>query len=408
MNKAVKSTFVGVAVLVLIGGVALSVRGHQADDDDKPKKAAPGKKPGKLSEGVKLDRETQERIGIELQRLKPSAERSEVTVYGTLEADPSEEFVLRSPLAGFVVSHGNWPSLGANLAWGAKIGVVRPRLTAVDQLTLKERLVSARTEAEAAQSSVTAARVEVNRLKQLNADNKNASDKSVEEAVARLSAEDARLKAAQGSVQLIGDTLQPESDEGAAPLEMAKGGQVLEVSAQPGESVESGQTLIRVASFNHLLARLYVPPGQTIDGSVLRATIMPTGGGNDAIPARRVSLAASIDPKYQGEILLFRLSQSKAQLRPGQAVTARLAMPGPEEHGVLIPSRAILRYQGQTWVYVQTEAGEFVRRAVTLDHPARGGWLVTSGFQPDQQVVVSGGQVLLSEEMKSQLESDEQ
>ncbi len=363
---------------------------------------------GKKLEGVKLDRETQERIGIELQRLKPIVERSEVTVYGTLEADPSEEFVLRSPLAGFVVSHGNWPSLGANVAWGAKIGSVRPRLTAVDRLTLQERLVSARAEAEAAQSSVKAAREEVNRLQQLNADNKNASDKSVEEAVARLSTEEGRLKTAQAAVQLIGDALQPESDAGAVPLEMAKGGQVLEVSAQPGESVESGQTLIRVASFNHLLARLYVPPGQIVGSSVLRATITPTGEENDAIPARRVSFAASIDPKYQGEILLFRLAQSKAQLRPGQAVTARLAMPGPGEHGVLIPSRAILRYQGQTWVYVQTEAGEFVRRAVTLDHPARGGWLVTSGFQPDQQVVVSGGQILLSEEMKSQLDSDEQ
>jgi RND family efflux transporter MFP subunit len=403
--KTVRSAFAGVTVLLLIGGVALSTWGHQADEDDKPQR-----KPtqGKKLEGVKLDRETQERIGIELQRLKPTVERFEVSVYGTLEADPSEEFVLRSPMAGFVVSHGNWPSLGANLAWGAKIGSVRPRLTAVDRLTLQERLVSAHAEAEAAQSSVAAAREELNRLQQLNADDKNASDKSVEEAVARLSAEEGRLKTAQGSVQLIGDTLRPESDAGAAPLEMAKGGQVLEVSAQPGESVESGQTLIRVASFNHLLARLYVPPGQTIDNSVTRAMVAPTGGGNDAIPARRVSLAASIDPKYQGQVLLFRLSQSKAQLRPGQAVTARLAMPGPEEHGVLIPARAILRYQGQTWVYLQTEAGEFVRRAVTLDHPARGGWLVTSGFQPDQQVVVSGGQVLLSEEMKSQLEQDEQ
>jgi RND family efflux transporter MFP subunit len=403
--KTVRSAFVGVTVLLLIGGVALSTWGHQSDEDDKPQR-----KPtqGKKLEGVKLDRETQERIGIELQRLKPTVERFEVSVYGTLEADPSEEFVLRSPMAGFVVSHGNWPSLGANLAWGAKIGSVRPRLTAVDRLTLQERLVSAHAEAEAAQSSVAAAREELNRLQQLNADDKNASDKSVEEAVARLSAEEGRLKTAQGSVQLIGDTLRPESDAGAAPLEMAKGGQVLEVSAQPGESVESGQTLIRVASFNHLLARLYVPPGQTIDNSVTRAMVAPTGGGNDAIPARRVSLAASIDPKYQGQVLLFRLSQSKAQLRPGQAVTARLAMPGPEEHGVLIPARAILRYQGQTWVYLQTEAGEFVRRAVTLDHPARGGWLVTSGFQPDQQVVVSGGQILLSEEMKSQLEQDEQ
>jgi hypothetical protein len=180
------------------------------------------------------------------------------------------------------------------------------------------------------------------------------------------------------------------------------------VSAQPGESVESGQALIRVANFNRLLARLYVPPGQVIDGSVARAMIAPTGREENAIPAQRVALGGSIDPKYQGETLLFRLASTKVALRPGQAVTARIAVPGPNERGVLIPSRAILRFQGQTWIYVQVEAGEFVRRAVTLDLPARDGWIVISGFQPGQQVVASGAQLLLSEEMKSQLESDEQ
>ena len=40
---------------------------------------------------------------------------------------------------------------------------------------------------------------------------------------------------------------------------------MVEVSARPGEAVESGQILIRVAGFNRLLARLYVPLGQTID-----------------------------------------------------------------------------------------------------------------------------------------------
>lgn len=43
-----------------------------------------------------------------------------------------------------------------------------------------------------------------------------------------------------------------------------------------------------------------------------------------------------------------------------------------------------------------------------LDEPGDGGWIVKSGFQPSEQVVVSGAQTLLSEEMKSQLESDEE
>lgn len=406
MNKTVRSTLIGVASFVVISGLVLSIRGYQAAHDEESQGSKASEK--KTPEGVRLDRETQDRMGIKLQPLKPITGHPAVTVYGTLEADPSEEFVLRSPLSGVVVGNGAWPSLGATVTAGASVGAVRPRLTAVDRLTLQERLAASRAEADAAQSSAGAAHDEVDRLRQLNADNKNASDKTLREAETRLAAEEARLKAARSTVQLIGDTLQPQSSTGSAPLEIRKGGQVVEVSARPGEAVESGQILIRVAGFNRLLARLYVPPGQIIDSSVTRAVVTLAGHDNDAVPAQRVAVAPSIDPKYQGQTLLFRISQSRIALRPGEAVTARLAIPGPNERGILVPSRAILRFQGQTWVYVQAGADEFVRRAVALDHPAQGGWLATSGFQPDQQVVVSGAQLLLSEEMKSQLESGEE
>jgi hypothetical protein len=133
---------------------------------------------------------------------------------------------------------------------------------------------------------------------------------------------------------------------------------------------------------------------------------MPAGL-EDEIPAERVALGATVDPRYQGQTLIFRLSSGRAVLRPGQAVSARLAIPRSSARGVLIPSRAILRFQGQSWVYLQAEPDEFVRRKLTLDHPVSGGWLATSGFQSGQQVVVSGAQILLSEEMKSQLEPDE-
>ena len=409
MKKSNRSALMAVACVAFIGGAAvLSLRGHQADDDDKPQRppSANGRT-GKTAAGVKLDRETQKRIGIELRALQPISERPQITVYGALEQDPSEEFVLRSPLPGFVVGEGNWPILGGNVREGAVVGAVRPRLTAVDQLTLRERLATMRTEEQAAEASVDAHREELARLRQLNADDKDASDKAVQEASAQLAAEQAKLQAAQASVQLIADALQPESKSGATPLAMSKGGQVLEVSAQPGESVESGQVLIRVASFNHLLARLYVPPGQVVDDTVTRGMIAPAGHEDDAIPGHRVALAAAIDPKYQGQILIFRISPGKRTLRPGQAVTARLAIPGPEEHGLFIPSRAIVRFQGQTWVYIKTEPERFVRRAVTPEHAAGGGWVARSGFQPNQQVVVSGAQLLLSEEMKSQLQPDE-
>jgi hypothetical protein len=74
---------------------------------------------------------------------------------------------------------------------------------------------------------------------------------------------------------------------------------------------------------------------------------------------------------------------------------------------VLVPFDAVVRYQAQNWVYVQVNDSKFARRPITLSEPGDGGWFVTAGFRAGDRIVVVGAQTLLSEEMKSQLSSDE-
>lgn len=406
MTRKIKYTFAVTTAAMLLGGLVLSIRGRQSDTDEKQERSASPKK--QKTEGVRLDRETQERIGLQVEPLKSAMIRPEITVYGTLEADPSEEFILRSPFTGTLVSNGQWPTVGIHVEQGRDVGSVQPLFAPMDRIALNERLASARAEWEAAKASEASATKEVDRLKRLNAEDQNASDKAVQQAEAQLAGEEAKLISARASVELITATLQERSNAGAEGLQVHKSGQVTEVSAQPGESVEAGQALLRVNRFDHLLARLYVPPGQTIAFSVARALIYPADQEEMAIPAHRVALAGAVDPRFQGQTWLFRLAAGKIALRPGEAVTARIAIPGTAERGVLIPAAAILRFQGETWVYVEKEPSRFVRRMAALDQPENGGWIVKSGFEPNEQVVVSGAQTLLSEEMKSQLESDEE
>jgi RND family efflux transporter MFP subunit len=406
MKRKLNYTFAAVLGAIVLGGLALTIRSQQPDNDDERGKAeAPQKR---KTDGVKLDRETQERIGLQAQPLQSAIIRPEVTVYGTLEADPAEEFVLRSPFTGILESEGEWPTVGMQIASGRNVGSVQPLFAPMDQIGLSERLAAARADVEAAEASVTNANREVSRLKRLNAEDQNVSEKAVQAAEAQLASEQAKLKSAQASVELIAGPLQAKSNVNAGVLQVHKGGQVTEVAAQPGESVQAGQALLRISRFDHLLARLYVPPGQSIPGSVTRAAIYPAGQPDTALPAYRVALAGSMDPRYQGQTWLFRLALGKAALRPGEAVTAHVFIPGPATGGVLIPSSAILRFQGEAWVYVERPSGEFVRRMAALDQPGKGGWLVKSGFAPGEHIVVTGGQSLLSEEMKSQLESDEE
>jgi RND family efflux transporter MFP subunit len=405
MKPKTKYAFAIVTAAILLGGIALSIRARQSETNEKKGASSEAAEKHK-AEGVKLDTETRERIGLRVQPLQSLTIRSEVTVYGTLEADPSEEIVLRAQYTGVLESEGQWPAVGSRVAQGTSVGSVRPLYTPMDQIGLSERLASARADLESASAAVLSGSEAVSRLKQLNTEDKNVSDKALQEAETQLAAEEAKVKSAQASIELISATLRPRSNLNVERLEAQKAGQVTEIGAQPGESVQAGQALLRISRFDHLLARLYVPPGEKIPPSATRALIYPADESNIAIPAERAALAGSIDPRYQGQIFLFRLAPGKVELRPGQAVTGRLAVPGPATRGVLIPSSAILRFEGETWVYVESGSGEFVRRMAPLDQLAKGGWVLKSGFAPGDRVVITGAQTLLSEEMKSQLESD--
>jgi hypothetical protein len=75
---------------------------------------------------------------------------------------------------------------------------------------------------------------------------------------------------------------------------------------------------------------------------------------------------------------------------------------GSQQKGVLLPREAVLWWQGKSWVYVETEPGNFMRKEVSLDTPLSNGWLIRQGLMPGNHVVTIGAQQLLSQEFRSQ------
>jgi hypothetical protein len=71
-----------------------------------------------------------------------------------------------------------------------------------------------------------------------------------------------------------------------------------------------------------------------------------------------------------------------------------------------VPREALVRFEGGAWVYVQTGEETFRRSLVTLDVPLENGWFIQGTLKPGDQVVITGAQQLLSEELKSR-ESEE-
>ena len=62
---------------------------------------------------------------------------------------------------------------------------------------------------------------------------------------------------------------------------------------------------------------------------------------------------------------------------------------------------------GKAWAYVQIDDALFLRRAVTTERETPEGWFVDEGFAPGDHLVITGAQMLLSEEFRWQIQGDD-
>jgi hypothetical protein len=400
------------SVVAAVSALALACNRGGQDKDDKP--ATNSRTPAAASRTaagdpiVRVAPEAQTRIGLQSQASTGQAIQPEVVAFGRLEEDPSRTFVLRAPVAGTLhfAAGRDWPNVGQSLADNAVVGSIEPRLTPAERIGLTNQLGTARSELSASTASAVAARAASERTKILNADNKNVSDRALEDAAARLAGEEARVKAAADTVGVLERSLDSVGPARNQPLTVERGGDVVEITARPGEAVEPGTPILRVAKLDRLFARVDVPVGQHLPPTASTAQVVAVGYEDAPVLADRVGLVTTADPTAQGQSFLFRLRDTRLGLRPGLAVSARIAVPGPPRQGIVIPSSAIVRLAGKSYVYVQTTANEFVRKEVSLDQPTESGYLSTGHVSVGDRIVVQGAQLLLSEELKSQIAGD--
>jgi hypothetical protein len=198
------------------------------------------------------------------------------------------------------------------------------------------------------------------------------------------------------------------ADSTGRPLTVPRGGEIVELFAQPDEAIESGQPVLRVARRDYLLARVELPAGEQVNGPVASARIAVIGHDEWVVHGEPMGLAPTVSLRTQGQAHLFKVACGNLPLRPGMAVAAYLTLPGDPLTGVIIPRSAIVRYAGLAWVYLKTGDDQFTRREVSLFSPTETGWFVKAGVSAGDTLVVTGAQVLLSQELKAQIEREEE
>lgn len=377
----------------------------------------PAKRPRRVSRGpggrieVTLDPQTRKLAAIQIEPLSEITAPREAIAYGRFLEDPSRSFALRAPLPGILRSAEGraWPALGDLIPDGQAVGRLEPRFAPAERIDLGGRLAAARAELDSARAALGAAGAALVRARTLNAEDKNLSDRALQEAEAKEKAEQARLGGAQETIRLLEAALAPgKGATQALLLAPDRGGIVIEVLAQPGEAVESGAVLLRLTRYDQLLARVSLAAGERLEGAVSQARIVPLGREENALQGERVSRSGPVDPRLLGDTFLFRVPTGDSEVRPGMAFTAYLPLPGGSLKGLLVPRSAVIRFGGKMWVYLEISPDKFSRKELAEARPLDKGWFVVRGFEPGEKVVVAGGELLLSEELSSQIQVEDE
>jgi hypothetical protein len=238
-------------------------------------------------------------------------------------------------------------------------------------------------EASSIRATLAAERAELGRLQALYADDRNVSMRAVQVQEAQVKAQAARLAGVEAQMQ----------------------GVVASVRSQFG-SVVAGwiaapqvKTIDELASRRVALVQVALPDDLAGRASDLGLALAPVGGGQ-ARAARFVAPASGGEAALPGRTFLY--SVDGTDLRAGARVVGRAQADEATLAGVAIPREAVVRFAGRTWAYVARGEDDDVyeRREVVLDAPVPGGWLNGEGWKPGERVVVSGAQLLLSEERR--------
>lgn len=153
------------------------------------------------------------------------------------------------------------------------------------------------------------------------------------------------------------------------------------------------------------LLQITLPVNKQLASDIQGIDVEATGNRSAASKAELISIAPQTDTIAQGESYFFQTNGNR--IRPGMRVAAWIPEQGENRSGVVIPKSALIWYMDQAFVYIQTDAEHFSRRTIDQYSPTTDGYFAGNGINAGEQLVITGGQMLLSEELKGQIPDED-
>lgn len=209
-------------------------------------------------------------------------------------------------------------------------------------------------------------------------------------------------------------TVQVETAEGTAQTDQAAlaaaESQVRTLSATAQQEwgpvigraiVERSAVVTRLIERTNFLVQVTLPPGEGLKGppAAAFAEVPPQSA---RVALAYVSPATRTDPRIQGLSFFYTVPGDSGFL-PGMSMLAFLAA-DRSVTGLSVPEDAVVHWQGAAWIYRAVGADAFARHRLKADPPMSADAFVVEDLPGGTEIVLSGAQALLSEEMKSQLQ----
>lgn len=258
-----------------------------------------------------------------------------------------------------------------------------------------DSLIEAKAKYLSLQADIASARVvsdqnlkQYQRLKTLNADDRNVSDHAVQEALAQVEADKARITASELQAKNLLTSTKLQWGETLAKLALGD---------------KTPQHLDSLINRNNVLVQVSLP-GSTNPTAGDTIRILPLNESAAPIKALYVSPATQADSNSIGKT--FYYSAPAERLRIGMRVSIETSSTaGASSEGAIVPGNAVVWYAGKPWAYFKQGNNQFLRRPISADTEIDNGWF-NKGLRGDSEVVTSGAQLLLSEEFKYQIKNE--
>jgi hypothetical protein len=276
-------------------------------------------------------------------------------------------------------------------------------VVSIDGLTeAKSRYLNLKTEVSLATAASSHNLKQYQRLKVLNADDKNVSDQAVQAALASVEADKAKITSNQLQLKNLITNTKLQWGEALAGLAFADMNFKNKLPPHLAGLLNNKNVLIQISL---PLTSATPAAGSTVNVTPLNESVAP-------IQAIYVSPATQSDTNGFGKT--FYYSAPADLLRIGMRVNVVTEAAASENTGgVVIPSNAVVWYSGKPWAYFKfnqdskngqdKEMVQFIRKPIStsteVDEGKNSGWF-NQGIAENSEVVVSGAQLLLSEEFK--------